>query len=146
MGCYTAMCRHYCCTLQCSKSVCLGLFSWTWMDDNIPEKYLRLHPTRDSRSDTLCLVREKLLPGIPFLDAMITCDRSTARGRERLSCRKRQVLYSIIFGPAGRRHDSKGPPAGSCKFEKGESAGQIRGFDPRISQKQPAGHGGLTRE
>ena len=49
-------------------------------------------------------------------------------------------------GPTpGRRHD-KGPAAGSCKFEKGESAGQTGGFDPRVSQKQPAGHGGLTRE
>ena len=38
------------------------------------------------------------------------------------------------------------PPAGSCKIEKGESAGQIRGFDPGVSQTQPAGHDGLTRE
>ena len=53
--------------------------------------------------------------------------------------------FCIIFGPAGRIRGS-GPPAGSCKCEKGESAesaGQIRGFDPRVSQKQPAGHGGL---
>ena len=34
----------------------------------------------------------------------------------------------------------------SCKFEKGGSAGQIRGFDPRVSPKQLAGHYGLTRE
>ena len=40
-------------------------------------------------------VREKLLPGMTFLDAMITYHRSIARGRERLSCRKRQVLYPL---------------------------------------------------
>ena len=34
----------------------------------------------------------------------------------------------------------------SCNFEKGGSAGQIRGFDPRVSPKQLAGHYGLTRE
>ena len=48
--------------------------------------------------------------------------------------------------PAGRRHDNKSPPAGSCKFVEGEPAGQIRGFFPRLSQKQPAGHDGLARE
>ena len=46
---------------------------------------------------------------------------------------------------AGRRQD-KGSPADSCKLAKDESAGQIRGSDPRASQKLPAGHGGLTRE
>ena len=49
-------------------------------------------------------------------------------------------------GPAARRRQDKDPPAGICKCEKGESAGQIRGFDPRVGRKQPAGHGGLTRE
>ena len=34
----------------------------------------------------------------------------------------------------------------SCKLEKGGSAGQIRGHDPRVSPKQLAGHYGLTRE
>ena len=34
----------------------------------------------------------------------------------------------------------------SCKFEKGGSAGQIRGFDRRVSPKQLAGHHGLIRE
>ena len=34
----------------------------------------------------------------------------------------------------------------SYKFEKGGSVGQIRGFDPRGSPKQLAGHYGLTRE
>ena len=34
----------------------------------------------------------------------------------------------------------------SCKFKKGGSAGKIRGFDPRASRKQLAGHDGLTRE
>ena len=48
--------------------------------------------------------------------------------------------------PPARRWRDKDPPAGSYKFEKSLSAGQIRTFDPRVSQKQPAGHGGLTRE
>ena len=54
-------------------------------------------------------------------------------GRERLSCKKRQVLYHFRtrgsdprVGPARRRH-GKDPPASNCKFEKGESAGQIHG-------------------
>ena len=34
----------------------------------------------------------------------------------------------------------------SCKFEKGGPVGQIRGFDPRVSRQQLAGHNGLTRE
>ena len=34
----------------------------------------------------------------------------------------------------------------SCKFEKGGSAGQIHGFDPRVSPEHLAGHYGLTRE
>ena len=32
-----------------------------------------------------------------------------------------------------------------CKFEKGGSAGQIRGFDLQVSRKLLAGHDGLTR-
>ena len=46
--------------------------------------------------------------------------------------------------PAGRLHGIN--VALSCKFEKGGSAGQIRGFDPRVSLKQLTGHYGLTRE
>ena len=34
----------------------------------------------------------------------------------------------------------------SCKFDKGGSAGKIRGFDPRVNRKQLAGHDGLTRD
>ena len=45
-------------------------------------------------------------------------------------------------------------PRGACtamalscnKFENGGSAGQIRGFDPRVGRKQHAGRDGLTRE
>ena len=40
-------------------------------------------------------------------------------------------------GAASRRLHDKDPPAGSCKFEKGEPAGQIRGFDPRVSRNNP---------
>ena len=41
--------------------------------------------------------------------------------------------------PAGRRYD-KGPPAGRWECEKGESAGQIRGFEPdtRVMVARPA--------
>ena len=49
-----------------------------------------------------------------------------------------------------RRPDPRGActasMALSCKLEKGGSAGQIRGFDPRVSPKQLASHYGLTRE
>ena len=48
--------------------------------------------------------------------------------------------------PAGRRHESEGPPAGSCRFESGDSASQIRGFDPRVRLKQSTVHGDLIRE
>ena len=46
--------------------------------------------------------------------------------------------------PGGRLHGIN--VALSCKFEKGGSAGQIRGFDPRVSLKQLTDHYGLTRE
>ena len=47
--------------------------------------------------------------------------------------------------PAGRLHGINNVVL-SCKFEKGGSAGQTRGFDPRVSLKQLTGHYGLTRE
>ena len=46
--------------------------------------------------------------------------------------------------PAGRLHGIN--VALSCRFEKGGAAGQIRGFDTRVSAKQLTGHYGLTRE
>ena len=103
--------------------------------------------TEDSR-DTLC---DKLLPDMTVLDAVITYDRSI--GTREAVVQEAACLYHFRtrrsdrrVRPARRRHD-KGPPAGTCTCENGESAGQIiRGFDPRASQKQPAGHGGLTRE
>ena len=97
----------------------------------------------DSRSNTLCLVRQVAVWSM-FLDVMITYDRSI----DARNAFMQEVAVSFSnprVRPARRRHD-KYPPAGSCQFEKGESTGQIRGFDPRVSQKQPAGHGGLTRE
>ena len=53
--------------------------------------------------------------------------------------------FRIIYGSAGL---NRGAPARqwSSKFEKGGSAGKIRGFDPRVNRKQLAGHDGLTRE
>ena len=62
--------------------------------------------------------------------------------RERPSGKKRQVLHH--FGPAG--HES-GPPAGSFKFEKDESAGQIRGSaenSSRVMVTRPASDPWLT--
>ena len=72
------------------------------------------------------------------LHAVMTYDRSigtreAARGK----------LCIVFTDPRGACTAT----ALSCnKFENGGSAGQIRGFDPRVSRKQLAGHGGLTRE
>ena len=55
------------------------------------------------------------------------------------------VYYLRTHGP-DPRGACTASMALSCKFEKGGSAGQIRGFDPRVSPKQLAGHYGLTRE
>ena len=60
---------------------------------------------------------------------------ASARGRQEAEM---FVFYLRTRGPASM--------ALSCKFEKGGSAGQIRGFDPRVSPTQLAGHYGLTRE
>ena len=58
------------------------------------------------------------------------------------------MMFYFICGPAGatRAAPARHKMALSCKFEKGGSAGQIRGFAPRVSPKQLAGHYGLTRE
>ena len=53
-------------------------------------------------------------------------------------------VWYFIGGPAGRLHGIN--VALSCQFEKGGSAGQIRGFDPRLSLKQLTAYYGLTRE
>ena len=78
---------------------------------------------------------EKVLPGMIVLEATITYDRS-------ISTREAFVQEAASFVSfsdpqvrlAGRRH-GKGRLEGSCNFEKGESAGQIRGFDTRVSKK-----------
>ena len=77
------------------------------------------------------------------LHAVITYDRSigtreAGRGNVCIS------LADPRARPAGRLHGIN--VALSFKFEKGGSAGQIRGFDPRVSLKQLTGHNGLTRE
>ena len=56
------------------------------------------------------------------------------------------VFYMRTRGPDPRGACTASSMALSRKFEKGGSAGQIRGFDPRVSPKQLAGHYGLTRE
>ena len=48
-------------------------------------------------------VREKLLPGALFLDTMTIFDRSIAQSRQRLSCRKRHVLYHFRAHGSGPR-------------------------------------------
>ena len=69
------------------------------------------------------------------------------------SAREKQQAVSFVPGTwcdfRLRGSDPRGActaTALSCKFEKGESAGQILGFDPRVSRKQPAGHDDVTRE
>ena len=66
------------------------------------------------------------------------------------SARERQEAESFVFYLRIRGSDPRGActaMALSCnKFEIGGSAGQIRGFDPRVSPKQFAGHDALTRE
>ena len=66
------------------------------------------------------------------------------------SARGRQEAEMFAFYLRTRGPDPRGactaPMALSCKFEKGGSAGHIRGFDPRVSPEQLAVHCGLTRE
>ena len=84
-----------------------------------------------------------------LLDAMITYDRSIgtreAFMQESASCVSFSDMRVGSAGPTREAPTRQGPPAGSCIFEEGESAGQIHGFDPRVSEKQPTGRGGLTR-
>ena len=65
------------------------------------------------------------------------------------SARGRQEAEIFVFYLRTRGPDPRGACTASMalsfKFEKGGSAGQIRGFDPRVSLKQLAGHYGLTR-
>ena len=68
--------------------------------------------------------------------------RALARGRQEGEI---FVFYLRTRGP-DPRGACTASMALSCKFEKGGSAGQVRGFDPRASSKQLAGHYGLTRE
>ena len=66
------------------------------------------------------------------------------------SARGRQDAKILVFYLRTRGLDPRGActasMALSCKFEKGGSAGQIRGFDPRVGPKQLASHDGLTRK
>ena len=57
-----------------------------------------------------------------------------------------QVGSAGLNREAPARWQGPSVQAAVYKFEKGKPAGQIRGFDPQVSQKQPAGHGGLTRD
>ena len=77
------------------------------------------------------------------MHAVMTYDRSIGT-REAGSGNVSIFLADPRARPAGRLHVIN--VALSCKFEKGGSAGQIRGFDPRVSPKQLTGHYGLTRE
>ena len=66
------------------------------------------------------------------------------------SARERQEAERFVFYLRIRGSDPRGActaMALSCnKFENGGSTGQIRGFDPRDSRKELAGHDGVTRE
>ena len=59
-----------------------------------------------------------------------------------------EVGTGMLFGHAGRiRHDETVVrQEEAASFEKGESTGRIRGFDPRVSPNQPTDYGGLTGE
>ena len=81
-----------------------------------------------------------------FLNATIIYDdRSIGRGREAFTQKTASFVSFSDPGPdppvqpTRRRHD-KDPPAGNYKVEKDESTGQMRGCDPRVRQKQPAGN------
>ena len=77
------------CALDCFRGL-----KWTTIYLN--HTYGQLHPIRDRVVILLVwYVREKLLPGMIFLEAVIAYDWSIARGRERLLCGKRQFLYHI---------------------------------------------------
>ena len=103
---------------------------------------LRLHPTRGSPN---IMYASSLTPGIIVLHALICAWSSEYRPERGLQARSGK--YSIISDPrAGPAGHESGPPVGSCKFAKDGSAGQIRGFDPRVSRKQLAGHYDPTRE
>ena len=71
---------------------------------------------------------------------MITYDRSIGTMSFRAESGKFVSFLVPRVGFAGPTRGAparqKNPPAGSCKFDKGESAWQIRGFDPRVSQAQ----------
>ena len=75
------------------------------------------------------------------LHAVMTNDRSI--DTKEAGSGKFCMIYGWIRGS---------DPRGACtamalsgKFENSGSAGLIRGFDPRVSGKQLAGHDGLTR-
>ena len=76
------------------------------------------------------------------LRAMTTNDRSI-RTTEAIV---QEAASFFLHNFRTRVAPAQGPSADSFKLEKGESTGQIGGFDPCVSQKQLAGHGGLTCE
>ena len=77
------------------------------------------------------------------LHAVLILDRSIGT-REAGSGNACILLADPRARPAGRLHGIN--VALSWKFKKDGSAGQIRGFDPRVSLKQLTGHYCLTRE
>ena len=70
------------------------------MDVNMNIMILRLHPTRGLPNK----YASSLMSGIIVVHALI-CARSSEYRPERLSGKKRQVLYN--FGPAGRTRGSR---------------------------------------
>ena len=90
----------------------------------------------DSHSNTLCLVREAAV-WLMFLDVMMTHDRS-------IGTREAFMKEAASFVPFS---DPRVVSAVPTREARGESAGQIRGFEQGVSLKnKPAGHRGLTRE
>ena len=86
-------------------------------------------------------------------------DVSGRYGNVRSECRDERGFHAgsskffVLFSDPRVGSDPRGAgtirtprQAAVSKFERGGYAGQIRGVDPRVSQKHPAGHGGLARE
>ena len=113
------MCRVYCCTLQCSKSVWPGLLycsglGWTTIFLNNTYGFIR-HGIR---------VVILYMPGSREVTAWHNFfgRHDIIRSEYRPGTREAFVQEAASFvsildprvGPAGRRHDNNGRPAGSC--------------------------------
>ena len=77
------------------------------------------------------------------LHAMTTYDRSI--GRKEAFVQEAASFVPFSDPPVGSGA-TQGPSGRHLSVSKGKCADRICGFDPRVNQTQPAGHGDLTRE